>query len=90
MTKTSNVILAVLLALGAAAPTRAAGRSGSARAAPAGAAERVKVKVERYDPYGGQRSFINLVCYRLMQEVLDSLRQSREIRPEMCAFVLTR
>jgi ABC-type glycerol-3-phosphate transport system substrate-binding protein len=63
MLKTGSVILAVLLVLGG-----AAGGSNSARAAPAHAAERVKVKVERYDPYGGQRSFINLVCYRLMQE----------------------
>jgi len=29
---------------------------------------RVQVKVEGYDPYGGQAGFINLVCYRLMQE----------------------
>jgi len=30
--------------------------------------ERIQVKVEGYDPYGGQAGFINLVCYRLMQE----------------------
>ena len=37
-------------------------------AANAQSAQRVRVKVQGYDPYGGVASFNNLVCYRLMQE----------------------
>ena len=31
-------------------------------------AQRIQVKVQGYDPYGGQVNFNNLVCYRLMRE----------------------